>query len=213
MRSWQRRLIATYSGILADNIANDDGDMVADVSEALTADVTASSVFSRQAFTSAAFTLGDHVDDINVISVHSVVYKRMMDNDDIDFIPDSQGQMTIPTFLGKRVVVDDGMTFTPGDGTNAPTYTSILWGAGAVGYGMGNPKVPVEVERAERGGNGAGVETLWTRKTWLVHPFGFQTGTAPAGPSYSVAELGQAATWDRVVDRKNVPVSFLITNG
>lgn len=217
VRQWQRRLIASTNGVLADNIANDDGDMVYDASGATNGDVTATTVFTRQNFTSGAFTLGDHVDMLTAIAVHSVVYKRMVDNDDIDFIPDSQGNMTIPTFLGKRVIVDDSMTFTPaagsGAGDAAPKYTSVLFGSGAFGYGNGMPKVPTAIEREEAQGEGGGIETLWSRKTWLIHPFGFKAAATPAGNGYTNAELANAATWDRVVDRKNVPLSFLITNG
>lgn len=216
MRQWQRRITAAVNGVLADNVANDAGDMVHSAAGATNADIGASTVFTRANFTSAAFTLGDRVDGIQAIAVHSVIYKRMVDNDDIDFIPDSMGQMTIPTFLGNRVIVDDGMPFTPAAGTGgadaAAKYTSVLFGAGAFGYGEGSPKMPVEVERDASQGEGAGIETLWSRKTWLLHPFGFQTTGAPAGTSFSLGELALAATWDRVVERKNVPLAYLVTN-
>ena len=155
--------------------------------------------------------MGDAYDSLSAIAVHSVVYKRMVDNDDIDFIPDSQGQMTIPTFLGNRVIVDDNLPVTVASGSDNE-YTSILFGAGAIGYGEGTPRQPVEVERSERAGDGGGVETLWTRKTWLLHPFGFKVDATPSADSFSVAELQAAGTWDRVIERKNIPLAFLITN-
>lgn len=214
-RQWQRRLISTCNGILADNVANDSGDMVKSVA-ANTA--TSDTVFTRQNFTSAAFTLGDAYDTLQALAVHSIVYKRMVDNNDIDFIPDSVGNLTIPTFLGKRVIVDDGLPVDL-NGSNAAKYTSVLFGTGAFGYGEGSAEVPVEVEREAAQGNGGGIETLWTRKTWVLHPFGFAqtasgTGSTavPAGVSFSNAELALAASWDRVVDRKNVPMAFLVTN-
>jgi hypothetical protein len=217
MRQWQRRLVATANGVLADNVANDSSDMVYDASGATNGDITANTVFTRQNFTASAFTLGDGVDSLSAMAVHSLVYKRMVDNDDIDFIPDSMGQMTIPTFLGHRVIVDDNLPSTAaggaGAGDTAPFYTSILFGQGAFGYGEGMPDNPVAVERDEAAGTGGGIETLWTRKTWLLHPAGFKVGTAPAGNSYTTTELAAAASWDRVVARKNVPMAFLITNG
>lgn len=216
-RQWQRRLIQSCNGILADNVANDAGDMTYDASGALNSDISATTVFTRQNFTAAAFTLGDAVDSIQAIGVHSLVYKRMVDNDDIDFIPDSEGKMTIPTYLGNRVIVDDGLPVIAaggaGAGDSAPFYTSVLYGQGAFGYGDGMPVTPVAIEREEAQGEGAGVETIWTRKTWLLHPSGFAVDTAPAATSYTLAELALAATWNRVVDRKNVPMAFLITNG
>jgi len=217
-KAWQRRAIASLNGVLADNVANDGGDMVNNVAAATNTGVGAGTLFSREAFTAAAFTSGDHFDDYNAIAVHSVVYKRMVDNDDIDFIPDSQGQLTIPTFMGRRVIVDDGMPFTAAAGTGgsdaAAKYTSILFASGALGYGEGSARTPVEVQREAAQGNGGGIETLWERKQWLLHPFGFKFNSATVtGNSPNLANLALAANWDRVVERKNVPLAFLITNG
>lgn len=210
-RQWQRRLIATCDGVLADNVANDSSDMVVDVASESIAGQSAATKFSRSNFTSAAFTLGDAFTNTGAIAVHSQVYKQMVDADDIDFIPDSQGQMTIPTYMGKRVIVDDGMTVTAGS-TDGFKYTTVLFGAGAIGYGEGMPEYPVELQRSENGGNGGGVSTLWTRKTQILHPFGFKCTGTPAGDSLTIAELKLAATWDRVVDRKLIPLAFLVTN-
>ena len=218
MRQWQRRLIKSLSGVYADNVANDSSDMVKNVSGATNADVTSATVFSRSAFTGAAFTSGDHFDDYAAIAVHSVVYKRMVDNDDIDFIPDSQGNLTIATFMGRRVIVDDGMPYTAaggsGSGDTAAKYTSILFGTGAVGYGEGSPRVPMEIEREALQGNGGGIEIIVERKQWIIHPFGFQfKSTTVTGQSPTWANLVLATNWDRVVERKNVPIAFLVTNG
>lgn len=210
-RQWQRRLIAACDGVLADNVANDGGDMVVDVASESIAGQSAATKFSRSNFTAAAFTLGDAFTNTGAIAVHSQVYKQMVDADDIDFIPDSQGQMTIPTYMGKRVVVDDGMTVTAGS-TDGFKYTTVLFGAGAFGYGEGMPEYPVELQRSEAGGNGGGISTLWTRKTQILHPFGFQHTGTPAGDSFTIAELKLATTWNRVVDRKLVPLAFLVTN-
>lgn len=210
-RQWQRRLLSSTEGIRADNVANDSSDMTLDVaSESITGQTTATR-FSRANFTTAAFTLGDMFENTGALTVHSQVYKQMIDQDDIDFIPDSEGRMTIPTYMGKRVIVDDQSTVIAGT-TDGFKYVSILFGGGAFGYGDGVPDVPVEVERAESGGNGGGIETLWNRKTWLLHPFGYKDTGTPAAVSYSLAELATATTWDRVVERKNVPMAFLVTN-
>jgi hypothetical protein len=70
------------------------------------------------------------------------------------------------------------------------------------------------VEREALQGNGGGIETLVSRKSWIVHPFGFQfLSGSVAGESPTLAEYKLAANWDRVVPRKNVPVAFLVTNG
>jgi hypothetical protein len=220
-RQWQRRVIASLVGVLADNVANDGGDMVEDISIADGNAATDANLWSRGAFTNAAFTLGDRFQETSAIAVHSMVYKRMVDNDDIEFIQDSRTSLLIPTFMGRRVIVDDGMPVVAG-GTSGFVYTSILFQNGAVGFGSGSPRVPVEVDRNASGGNGGGIETLWERKTWVAHPYGFKftsntvTGgaaTVATGRSATLANLRLAANWDRVVDRKLVPLAFLKTNG
>lgn len=210
-RQFQRRLIASSNGILADNVANDSSDMVHDVATEDGDNATSSNLFSRSAFTSAIFTMGDAASDLSAIGVHSAVYKQMVDNDDIDFIPDSEGNLTIPTYMGIRVIVDDGMTVTAGS-TSGFKYTTVIFGNGAFAYGEGTPEVPVEIEREGLQGNGGGIEYIGERKTWLLHPFGFQSTGTPAGDSFTLAELATASVWDRVVERKNVPLAFLVTN-
>lgn len=222
MRRWQRRLVNTAVGVMLANVAQDNGDMVHDVSIQDGNAAGAANLFSRAAMVAAAFTMGDQFDGIGTIVVHSVIAQRMIDNDDIIYIPDSQGNLTIPTFLGKRVVIDDGAPVIAGT-MSGFRYVSMLFGQAAFGYGEGTPEVPVEVDRKAEGGNGGGVETMWSRKTWLIHPLGHRftsntvTGPAapknPAGISPTDADLRLAANWERTYNRKNVPLAFLVTNG
>jgi hypothetical protein len=211
MRQWQRRLIASANGILADNVASNSSDMLVKVAAEATGSVTSSTLFNRDAFTEAAYTMGDMATDLQAIAVHSRIMAQMVKNNDIVYIPDSEGRLVIPTYMGLRVIVDDGMTVRAGT-TSGFVYTSVLFGAGAFGYGEGAAKMPVELDREPAKGNGGGIETLWERKTWLLHPFGFQATGSPAGNSFTLAELALAASWARVVERKNVPMAFLQTN-
>lgn len=211
LRQWQRRLIASCNGVLADNVANNSGDMVINVAAEATASQTATTKFNRDTFTDAVYTMGDAADALRAIAVHSAVMKQMVKNDDIVYVQDSLGRLSIPTYMGLRVIVDDGLPVVAGT-TSGFKYTSVIFGEGAFGYGDGAPVMPVEVQREANQGNGAGVETLWTRKTWILHPFGYQNTGTPASVSFSLAELAADAAWSRVVERKNVPISFLVTN-
>lgn len=210
-RQWQRKLIASCNGLLADNVASNSGDMIINVAAEATGSVTSSTLFNRDAFTEAAFTMGDAKDSLRAIAVHSAVLKQMVKNDDIVYIPDSQGQLTIPTYMGLRVIVDDGMPVRAGT-TSGFVYTSMLFGEGAFGYGVGSPVMPVEVEREAAQGNGGGLETLWVRNTWLLHPFGYKSTGTPAGVSFTNAELAAATSWERILERKLIPIAFLQTN-
>ncbi|WP_163836867.1 major capsid protein [Spartinivicinus ruber] len=212
-RQWQRRLLAASQGLLASNIAQNDADMVCSIAIEDGNAATEKNKFNRSALVNAAFTLGDQFEQVKVIAVHSMIYQKMIDNDDIEFIKDSQGNLTIPTYLGRRIVVDDGMPVIAGN-TSGFKYLSVLFGEGMFGYGEGKPNVPVEVERQGLQGGGGGVEYLIERKTWLIHPFGTQfSSNSVSAASATLADLRKAENWKRVVHRKNMPLAFLVTNG
>lgn len=216
-RQAQRRLIATALGIYNSNIAASDdyhvqNDMV----------VTSADGFDAIPFIDATATMGDALQGENgqtlgVIAMHNYVYTQARKKQLIDFIRDADNNTMFPTYQGYRVVVDDSMTVL---GTGADRkFISVIFGAGAIGYGEGQPTTPLEYERAASRGNGGGVEVLWTRKTWLLHPFGYSflsakiTGNTTETPAVSPswADLADASNWRRVVDRKNVPLAFLVT--
>ena len=221
-RRWQRRLIATTVGVFNDNVAGNGGDMVHDISIEDGNAATDANLFGRSAVVAATFTLGDRFEGIRTIAMHSVIAQRAIDNDEIDYIPDSQGNLTIPTYLGRRVVIDDSMPVIAGT-TSGFRYVSVMFGDAAFGYGEGTPEVPTEVDRQADGGNGGGIETLWSRKTWIIHPLGYSftnntlSGPAapksPAGISPTDADLRLAVNWTRSYDRKLIPLAFLVTNG
>jgi len=209
---WDRRLqtamVATVNGVIADNVANFSGDYVNDISGASFVDGVTN--FSAEAFIDAAVTMGDSMENLTAMIVHSVVYARMQKNNLIDFIPDSNGVVNIPTFLGRQVIVDDGVPST------GNVYDTWLFGSGAIQLGVSSPKTPTAVERKEGAGNGSGQEVLYNRLEWAIHPVGHAyTGTSPnGGPSNAATtnNLADAGSWNRVYgERKQVPFARLVT--
>ena len=210
-RQWQRRLVSICNGLMIDNIADNSADMVVDIASESIAGQSATTLFNRDAFVDTVYSMGDNADMLSAVLVHSAVMKQMVKNNDIDYIPDSQGNLTIATYMGLRVIVDDGMTVTAGT-TDGFKYTTIIFGLGAFGYGEGMPMNPVETKREALQGNGAGVEYIGERKTWVLHPFGFADVGTPTGLSYTNAELSAGGIYSRVISRKNTPIAFLVTN-
>ena len=212
-REYQKILINSVVGILADNVANDSGDMVYDVATDSVDTITADERVSHESITRARLTSGDALEDLQAIAVHSAIYGTLLENDSIDFIPESESKSRIPMFGDLRVIVDDGLPAVAG--TNRITYTSILFGNGSVGYAEGSPRVPSAIERDEAKGDGEGEEVLYSRRHTVLHPFGLSfLNASVAGKSPTNAELALAANWDRVYpERKQVPIAFLDTNG
>lgn len=210
----QRRLIQTMKGVVADNIANDGGDMVTDIS------AVGDGLFNRDAFIDAAYQLGDRNRALTAMVVHSKVAGRMAKNDGIDTIRDSEGNIIMEVYDGKILIQDDTVPKT-GAGANT-VYDSYLFGAGAFGFGgveghafgigEGAPAVAAWVERTEQAGNGGGMEVIGERVTQIIHPFGFEwveAGAALAEFSPTDADLALAAHWNRVVPRKAVPMAVI----
>lgn len=215
---WVRRLqyayIATMNGIFADNAAapasteHTINDMTYDIKGA--GFVNGVTNFSAEAFIDATLTMGDSMESLGMVFVHSIVFGRMQKNNLIDFIPDATGQIQIPTFLGREVIVDDGMPASGG------VFESWLFGAGAMRLGVGSPKVPTEVDRLPSGGNGGGMEVLHNRVEWSLHPVGHAYVGTPGkgGPTNAttIQNLAHAASFKRVFsERKQIKIARLIT--
>ncbi|MBA3756956.1 MAG: hypothetical protein H0X02_12345, partial [Nitrosomonas sp.] len=165
-RRLQAAFIATVKGVLADNAAAPAGtehvlnDMTVDISGVTFSDGDTN--FSAEAVIDAKVTMGDSMNKLGLICVHSVIYARMQKNNLVDYIPDSLGVYNIPVFNGMIVIVDDSMPAASG------VYESWLFGRGSFRFGQGNPKVPIEVEREAKAGKGAGMETMHHRWEWFI---------------------------------------------
>jgi hypothetical protein len=215
---WSRRsqalAVASLTGVFADNVANDSGDMTIDVGGATNADVSAATKFSGDVFIDGQDTFGDSLRGIAGMAMHSKIYNNLKKLDNIAFEKQSDGATEIETYRGIRVIVDDGVRKTAaagsGSGDAPATYTTYLFGNGALGLGQGAAPVPSETDRDSLGGN----DILVTRTHFIMHPRGvkFISGSV-AGTTPTNAELMLAANWDRVYDRKNVRVAQIITNG
>lgn len=224
---WTRRLqamfIATMQGVFADNAAaptageHVQNDLTNNISgAAYSAGVT---TFSAEAFIDTAVTMGDSAEALGMCFMHSIVYARAQKNNLIDFIPDANGMINIPTFLGRRVIVDDGLPNPAGVGaaqTAAGIYHTWLFGGGAVRYGVGTPETPFETDRLPSAGDGGGQEVMYDRVQWCLHPVGHAyVGTPPNGGPTNAAtanNLASATSWRRVfTERKQIKIARLIT--
>lgn len=213
MRRQQALFVATMKGIFANNASATDAYHVQnDMSFSIAGGAFVDGVtnFSTESFIDATLTMGDSMEDLSMCFVHSVVYGRMQKNNLIDYIPDSDGKVNIPTFLGRIVVVDDGVPQTAG------VFDTWIFGAGSVSWGAGNPAVPTETERKPDAGNGGGQEILYNRVEWVMHPKGHAyVGVPPVGGPTNAAtanNLAAAASWRRVfTERKQIKIARLIT--
>lgn len=216
VRAFQKNMVADLTGVFADNAANDGGDMQNVIGADAVGDPTDAELISAEAVLDTAQTMGDAQTSLQLLLMHSVVYNRLNKLNLIDFIPDSNGVVNFPSYLGYNVVVDDGCPAIVGT-TNADRtlYSTYLVGPGAFCWGENPPRIPVEVDRKPAQGDGGGIEQLWTRRQYLMHPYGIAwTDTTIVGQSPTNAECEDAANWNRVYpERKQIRLAELITNG
>ena len=187
---WARRMQATLLSILEGVFASPS--MVAnvyDTDERISADNT---ILAIQC-------LGDAKSKLTGFLMHSAVEADLARQDLIEFVKDSTASVEVPTYLGKRVIVDDGC---PVDVENR-VYTTYIFGQGAIGYGEGAAPVPTETARDALSGD----DILVSRRHFILHPRGVRwTDAEVAGSSPTNAELANPANWLRVYEPKNVRI-------
>lgn len=144
--------------------------------------------------------LGDASDDVSAIIMHSATRTQLLKDELIEFIPQSQGQAALPTFMGKRILIDDGMTVT-GSGATA-VYDTYIFGPGAVGYATGND-ANVTLTETDRDSL-AGEDYLINRRVFVMHPRGVKYVGAAVGGGPDNTTLADDASWTRVWDTKQI---------
>jgi hypothetical protein len=176
----------------------------------------AANLISTDAILDTQFLLGDAYEKLTGIIMHSVVFKRLAKLDLIDNLPESQqSPLIMPTYQGKKILVDDGMTVY--DGTTYKKYYTYLFGQGAIGrvdipLQSGDPEL--ELFRNPKAGVGAGMLDIISRRYFILHLRGIKYyDSNMAGVSPSDAELVDPTNYTQVYLTKNIRIARLVTNG
>lgn len=207
-RDFQDCLIATLKGVFASAIMA--AEQVVDISIADGTNAAATNLISSNATIDAFKLMGDELGAITAISMHGDIYHELLKQDVIEFEQPSEQGIVIQRYKGRAIIVDDKMPKVAA-GTSGFVYSTYLFGEGAIAYGEGAPKMPVESDRDVLQGD----EYLVNNRDFIMHPRGVKwTGAAPvASTSPTNAELQQAAAYQRVYEKKNVRLLELKTNG
>jgi hypothetical protein len=151
-------------------------------------DQGAAPTFEASYLIDAMGRLGDSSGQLTAIVMHSAIYHALQKNDLVEYLRDSEANIDIPIFLGKRVIVDDACV-----SETANIYRSYIFKSGAIGFGMGSipPKEAVEQDRNSL----ASEDILITRQRFIMHPNGFAWG-GPTSPTN--ADLADPNNWSKV---------------
>ncbi len=215
---WVRQEQAMVNSIVAGLIAGTPT-LLNDIAAADNADAVAANLATGSDFLDTFQLLGDHKSNVTAIALHSVVHTNLQKANLIDFIPDSRADVGFGTYMGKTLLVDDGLTVdnsrqAADTTTDQPMYSSVVFGGGAFQYGVGSPRVGTEIDRNVLAGNGGGEEVLVNRREFALHPAGFSVATnVAAGESPTNTELAANTAYTLVGQRKQIPMAVLRSNG
>ncbi len=203
-REYQKILIQVLTGVFGSYTDEESktvtplADHILDIASLSTA---AAQKISASAFIDAVQLLGDAQGQLTAVTMHSATKTYLKKLNLIATERDSTG-VEFETYQDRRVIVDDGCPVNDG------TYTTYLFGQGAIGFGNGSPVgfIPTEVDRDKR--KGSGVDYLINRKTFLMHARGVKwTDLAREHvETPTKAELMNAINYKRVYEPKQIRI-------
>lgn len=195
-RDMQRTLLATLSGVFKSSSMSEK---VFDVSD------DPDGVLGMDTFIDAIQLMGDAKETLTGVMMHSAVEAELRKQDLIEYIPQSEQGLPIPTFAGKRVIVDDAMEYDPV--TN--TATMYIFGEGAIALGIGSHPRIVATEVYRNPKSYSGEEALINRRIFILHPRGVswqEPSSGLSGEFPSNNELNVGGRWIRVYEPKAIPI-------
>ena len=186
-RKMQNTLIQLLDGVFsATNMTN----KVLDISKE-----SGKEKINGSTFLDAMQLMGDAKERLTGVVMHSATETQLRKNNLIQTELDSENK-PVSMMMGKRVIVDDGCP------VSTDTYTTYLFGPGAVGLGNGAAPVPTETDRDSL----AGDDILINRKHFILHCRGVKWIGNATGSSPSNEELATGTNWERVYEDKAIRV-------
>lgn len=203
---WVRREQKILLSILAGLFDKTSGVLRGNVSD-ISANTGDAAKISAAAVLDAKQILGDGAAAITAIAMHSATYTKLQKDNLVEYIPNSEGVVDMPRYLGYQVIVDDGLPVSSGK------YTTYLVGKGAFARGEGVPPTltPVEIAR-----NAAASENvLFTRRALVIHPRGIKwvepsAYTNEDDPTPANADLSTPGNWSLIAGARQIPLVALI---
>lgn len=187
-REKQKALIASLTGVFGGALSSTH---VLDIS----GNDGAASIIDGSSTIDAGQLLGDVAGSLEAIAMHSATYAKLQKDQLIVYETVANQKITIPTYLGKAVVVDDSIPVDTANGV----YTTYLFGRGAVGYSdVSVGDTAVETDRDTLGG----VDVMINRMGWIMHPRGVKWNTTTFNPTN--AQLETTDNWAKVYENKNI---------
>lgn len=191
----QRHAFAMIQGMIADNIANDAGDLVVDVATPFDFNIAVDALAKR----------GDSmVDEMGHAFMNSKVYAARVKAKQITVEKEEDTGLKVSVWNGMRVHVDD--ILAPVAGKSLTVFAKSGAFVEATIDMNANGMKSLEYARDAKKGHGAGLTEVISRMGGLWHPAGWDyTKASQAGVSRNLAETALPANWDRKVSAAQSP--------
>ena len=195
-RRMQQRLLAMLSGIFA---APSMSDKVHDISALGGND----SLLTGDSYIDAGQKMGDAKDLLTAVMIHSISEAYLAKRDLIEYEKESEGSPRVPYFMGKRVIVDDGVPYNTADKISE----MYLFGTGEIALGNGTYPRILETEIDRDSMRHAGEDYLINRRIIIMHPRGVMWEEKDVAGNFPTRkELAKGENWERVFEPKQIRI-------
>lgn len=158
-------------------------------------------VLSSEAMIDAMYLMGDHAAELGGIMCNSATMAKLVKLNLIDTVRDAESPVEYKYYMGKPVIVDDGLVADTGKNS------IYFFGMGAIAFNEDTEGLEMtETDRDTLKGE----DVLISRRAFVMHPRGLSWTGTPSGVTPSNAELALASNWSLADNAKNVPITKLV---
>lgn len=159
-RVYQKILISTLEGVFASDSVK--AEKVLDITDG------DKPLLTGESFLDALQLMGDAKGLLTGVMMHSAVETYLAKRKLIEYVQESEQNPRVPYFMGKRVIVDDGMIYD----NDTKEGVMYLFGRGAIAWGNGSHPNILQTELVRDGLSYSGEDVLMSRRIAILHPRG-----------------------------------------
>lgn len=185
--------------------------------DALRFDTSGATALGPRQVAKARAILGDQGDKLTAVAMHSACYYDLVERKAIDYVTNTEarlstlatgastinavggsvaaayGDVSVPTYMGLRVIVSDDITNSAGN------YACYFFTAGAIASGE-QAAMRTEVDRDIL----AKADAMSLDMHYIYHPVGAKWGVTTTNPTR--AQLATVGNWSKVYETKNIGI-------
>jgi hypothetical protein len=220
----KNRILASIKGIVKDSINNYNSDLVIDISKNISpldiSDDRYKAFINKNTIDDSLALLPNHYSEFKLVVLHPVVLANLKNLNlvqerkflysDVYCYKDSRYQFIQNEKLTMALEPFNYDSSIKSFTQHVPIYYTYILGTFAITIGNIYPKVPFEAHREKHSGNEGEIESICSRLECIIHPNGYNCNL---DKTPTLKELEEPNNWTRRIDRKDIPLSVIISRG